>query len=394
MNSSTHALEQREHDIPTTSHSYALAGGLVAVIALFVAAGIVLGGEVQQFVLAGIGHLPFVLLALVGVLGLRHEWARWVTYVLALLLQGLLALFTINYMVLGLIDGPLDTPEALAQSFPPEDVLLLLAMLVLLVLLFSACSAVLLPQGRERIARWLPIDPHNYTHTIALWLVLFITTSAYAQLILLGGQPPLLTAIQTGAISSADLASRSELGQSLDLIYGLIWMLPLAFVAAGWPLKRTLGTALQRLGMVWPSWRQVVFAVVAAVALAFLMGLFGQGLSYIWNFFGWPETDADAFEQLLGGLVSPVGAVVIGITAGLGEELAVRGLLQPRLGILLSNLAFTGVHAYQYSFDALLVVFVLGLLLGVIRSRTNTSTAVIVHAVYNATSVLASLFGW
>jgi membrane protease YdiL (CAAX protease family) len=188
-------------------------------------------------------------------------------------------------------------------------------------------------------------------------------------------------------------AGRSELGQSLSLIYGLIWMLPLAFVAAGWPLKRTLRATLTRLGLVVPTWRQVIFGLLFAFALAVIVGFFGQGISSIWNWFGWPETDTAAFEQLLGGLVSPLGAVVIGVTAGLGEELAVRGLLQPRLGLLLSNLAFTAVHAYQYGFDGLATVFVLGMLLGVVRNRSNTTTAAIVHGTYNALVVLLAMAG-
>jgi len=82
---------------------------------------------------------------------------------------------------------------------------------------------------------------------------------------------------------------------------------------------------------------------------------------------------------------------VIGITAGLGEELAVRGALQPRLGILLSNLFFTSLHALQYNWDSLLVVFVVGLICGLVRKRTNTSTSAIVHGVYNFTLIMLSL---
>jgi membrane protease YdiL (CAAX protease family) len=89
-------------------------------------------------------------------------------------------------------------------------------------------------------------------------------------------------------------------------------------------------------------------------------------------------------------LITPIGAVVIGVTAGLGEEAAVRGILQPRLGIVLSNLLFTGVHAFQYGFDALLVVFALGVVLGIIRRRTNTTVACITHGTYDFILVMFS----
>jgi membrane protease YdiL (CAAX protease family) len=90
--------------------------------------------------------------------------------------------------------------------------------------------------------------------------------------------------------------------------------------------------------------------------------------------------------------MTPVGAVVIGVVAGIGEELAVRGVLQPRLGIWLSNLAFTLAHAFQYHWDALLIVFLLGMVLGVLRQKTNTTVCALVHGTYNCLLVLAALY--
>jgi membrane protease YdiL (CAAX protease family) len=86
------------------------------------------------------------------------------------------------------------------------------------------------------------------------------------------------------------------------------------------------------------------------------------------------------------------GALIIGVTAGISEEMAVRGLLQPRIGLIASNLVFTSVHAGQYGLDGLLVVFLVGLALGIIRSRTNTTTSAITHAVYNFTLVILAVF--
>ena len=91
---------------------------------------------------------------------------------------------------------------------------------------------------------------------------------------------------------------------------------------------------------------------------------------------GWPTTDAAAFKKLLTNLVTPLGAVLIGVTAGVGEEMAVRGLLQPRIGLIASNLVFTSLHAFQYGPDALLSVFLIGLILGIVRARSNTTTSV------------------
>jgi membrane protease YdiL (CAAX protease family) len=106
---------------------------------------------------------------------------------------------------------------------------------------------------------------------------------------------------------------------------------------------------------------------------------------------GWPTTDTAAFEKLLSNLITPLGAVVIGVTAGIGEELMVRGLLQPRFGIVAAALFFTSLHAFQYSLDGLLSVFIIGCILGVVRARSNTTTSAIVHGVYDFVLVMASV---
>jgi len=97
----------------------------------------------------------------------------------------------------------------------------------------------------------------------------------------------------------------------------------------------------------------------------------------------WPQTDMEAFEAFRATYLSPLGAIILGVAAGLGEELVVRGVLQPRLGIWLSNALFTSLHALQYNWDALLVVFGLGMVCGVVRKKANTTTNAIVHGMHN-----------
>ena len=116
-------------------------------------------------------------------------------------------------------------------------------------------------------------------------------------------------------------------------------------------------------------------------------------IARLWEGLGWPRTDTKAFERLMAGLITPLGALVIGVTAGLGEEVAVRGVLQPRLGMLLANLTFTSAHAVQYGWDGLLVVFMVGLALSVLRARTNTTTSAIAHGVYDFILVFAASAG-
>jgi membrane protease YdiL (CAAX protease family) len=135
----------------------------------------------------------------------------------------------------------------------------------------------------------------------------------------------------------------------------------------------------------------VGIGVALGVALA-AIATFGldPAITWLWQAMGWHTTNVAVFGDLMSHVTNPAGAVLIGVTAGIGEEMVVRGLLQPRIGLIGSNLAFTAFHALQYGPDGLLSVFLIGLALGVIRSKSNTTTSAIVHGVYDFTLVMAS----
>jgi len=84
------------------------------------------------------------------------------------------------------------------------------------------------------------------------------------------------------------------------------------------------------------------------------------------------------------------------IVAGVGEELAIRGVLQPRFGIPLSVMVFASLHAYQYAWDGVLSVFLAGLVFALLRERTNTSVCAITHATYDLVlfGLLMAGIGW
>jgi membrane protease YdiL (CAAX protease family) len=93
------------------------------------------------------------------------------------------------------------------------------------------------------------------------------------------------------------------------------------------------------------------------------------------------EADRATIEWMVRDL-SPALAILLGFCAGAGEEIAMRGALQPRLGLALSSVVFAVLHV-QYTWFGMLTVALIGVLLGVIRKRTNTTTAVAVHAAYD-----------
>jgi membrane protease YdiL (CAAX protease family) len=80
-------------------------------------------------------------------------------------------------------------------------------------------------------------------------------------------------------------------------------------------------------------------------------------------------------------LTDPVSAVLVGVAAGVGEEVLFRGALQPRLGIVITTVIFGALHLnYALSFS-LLSVLLVGFALALLRKYTNTTTSIITHSV-------------
>jgi hypothetical protein len=373
--------------------------GLALVGITLIGLGFVVGGEASKFMTVGIQFIPLAVLAALAYAGLKNSVAAAFTYVwLAILMLGMLLLVA-SYTVLGAIKDirlfyewlahPRDV--ALTQVFREDAGAVVLLCIVLMMLVLLISLSMLLRPVRVVLARVIPIDPDNFVHKIALCFLTLVTLGSFLPLIVLGGQPPLLLLINAPA-------PEGSLGQSMDisvrpqdLIYQFVWTIPATFVAAGWPIVRNFKAMLVRLGFVQPTLLQVIGGVLGGVVLA-VVAAFGldPGINQLWRAMGWGTTDVEAFGQLMSQLITPVGAVLIGVTAGVGEELAVRGLLQPRIGLIASNLVFTSLHAFQYGVDALLSVFIVGLILGLIRMRTNTTTSAIVHGVYDFVLVFAS----
>lgn len=365
-----------------------LLGGGAALFLLFFVVGSALGGEPGQLMAASLNALPFAVLAVLAYLGVgRPNWAWIATGSWLLVILAGASLSALGLSIAALAGGPLT--GATAAQLSREDWLrvglIVLGMLAGVV----AGALLLLPPVRRRVARVLPIDPTSFVHAVALVTVVTLSLICLMPLIVLGAPP--FTAIADQL--SGDASGRDDSGQIRDLIYGLIWTIPATFLAVGYGVSRSLPATIQRLGFVRPSLRQVGAALLIALLLVGAVQLLGLGIEWLWGLLGWPVTDNEAFSQLISFAINPLGAVVIGVTAGLGEELAMRGVLQPRLGLLLSNGFFMSLHALQYNWDAMLIVFVVGTACGVVRNRSNTSTAAIVHGVYNFTLIMLASAG-
>lgn len=370
---------------PKVSLGHALALAAFGAIYLVM---LVLGGEFRLFAATGLFAIPFMILV---VLAYRSEsepgLARFLAFGYWVLLTagiGVLAmLLTLAVIALPSLGDITNLDPAEAQSMDVDFSLEQgLRMLATVVALFGAgviSMLCFLPAVRKKFAQFTDIDPQSFVHATALASAFAIMLMSIVPLLAFGG-PPALPILQL-QMAGPDAPDADE--QLRTTFYSFVWALPGTFLAVGYPLRRTLREAQQRLGLVRPTVRQLVLSIVMTGALLGVMPLMGYGIEYLWKALGWPLTDEESIKQLFGFTAGLVGAIVAAVVAGLGEELVFRGVLQPRLGILLPALTFAAVHALQYNFDALVQVLFLGIVFGLIRKRTNTTTSAIIHGGYD-----------
>lgn len=240
----------------------------------------------------------------------------------------------------------------------------------------------LLPPVRRLVARVLPIDPGRTVHLTALHYALFLTSTS----LLL---PVFLPPLEDEAL--LEELSGTMAGGGLSLLWGQAFgFVALAFLGVGLVVARDWREALSRLGLTarydlrwWLGGTAV--ALASSVVVDTLWGRFGsESLEQV------QRLSEALFEPYLqAGLL---GAITIGLSAGLGEEILFRGAIQPRLGLIFTTLLFAVVHTQYTISPALLQVFVVGLILGLARRRANTTTAIGIHATYNLVLALLMIY--
>ena len=339
------------------------------------------GGEAGSFLVASLDVAFFVVLAmLVYLADDRHPAYRWAAVFWLLALVGGVAAAAAGVGVIAIL--PAEVLEG--AEFDPETVDLALAGEVALLLLGVLAAALASLVGlsrrfRVRLARYLPFDPDSLLHTVALVVILALILIPTIPLLATGGPPFLSPQFLDPLLESGDL-----LADTVTLnAYTLFWTIIGSFFIAGACVRRTPREALERLGLVRPAGREVAFAVIAAFALVVAFHFIDPALAALVGFLGLPVTDTGAVNLLFAGTLTIPGIVMASIAAGFGEEVGIRGLLQPRFGIFLPALLFASLHAFQYSWDGLVSVFLAGVAFAYIRRYSNTTTSAITHTVYD-----------
>ena len=219
---------------------------------------------------------------------------------------------------------------------------------------------------RERLSRYLPIDPDNPVHSLALVLAV----------ILFGTQ---VSAVVFTDVLAADLKIPPlNIG---DLLAQEAPFAVIAFAGVGLYIRRSFAASADRLGLVAPAWWHITLALGAAGAF-WVMGEVSLWLSQMYT----PDITTkvqNTSDHLFGALGGPAGIAALALLPGFCEEVLFRGALQPRLGLLATSLLFAAIHTeYGLSFDVA-TIFLIAIGLGLIRRYANTTATITCHVAYN-----------
>lgn len=295
--------------------------------------------------------LPLIITANAAV---GKRWANLVAEILSGVAGGLIALLG----AADLAGAKVLTPAASSDLQVALDVTVMATGL--------AAAAIASRPVRERVARLLPIDPDNPVHALALALTV------------------ILFGIDAAVITFTDVLAAAQAQPPLtiaDLIFDETPFLVFALAGVGLFIRRELPDTGRRLGLVVPTWWQIVVALAAAGAF-FIFVQQVDVLSHAWTPGLAHRLDA-ATNHIFGRLGWPAGTLAIALIPGLCEEMLFRGALQPRIGLLPTALLFTSIHTqYALSLDTA-AVLVIALGLGMLRKYTNTTTSCTCHISYN-----------
>lgn len=318
---------------------------------------------------------PFLFAIILANLAERHKNLRAFQYVYLLLLNGIIAIIGVGSISVGLLSKVSTAGATLPDAFKEVD---WTAAGMALLLGSTIALVCLLPPVRRLAARVFKIDPDSMVHATALSLS---ATAISANLFQMAMYRWMLTPEGLNQLSSAS-----------DSIYADAFVFPLlvlslaALLGVGWLTRRSWPDVVERLGLMLPTLSQLALAV--GVTALLIVAAFGADRL-------WTAIDATSQKEV-GSIMSALmrnvngvsGAFAIGITASIGEELFFRGAYQKRMGIFMAALLFASFHTQYFISIATLLIFVIGLVLGVLRQKTTLAVCILVHFLYNFASVL------
>ncbi|UXM85249.1 CPBP family intramembrane glutamic endopeptidase [Methanococcus aeolicus] len=166
-----------------------------------------------------------------------------------------------------------------------------------------------------------------------------------------------------------------------------------AFMGIGFGTRRSLKQCINRLGVGAPKILYIIFGLVGIFIINFLVWelpiyltdlISPQIKNAVVNTLINQSYSVDSAVQAMKEAIPSLYEVIIMVVVvGVSEELLFRGALQPRFGNLYTSLLFSVLHFQYLSILAFVNVFLISYLFGIIKNRTNTSTTILIHMIYD-----------
>ncbi len=174
------------------------------------------------------------------------------------------------------------------------------------------------------------------------------------------------------------------------LVLNFIPQLLIPVLGVGLFLRRGWRQTLDRLGLKKPSLLGVGVAIISTMGLVFTLMV----ISFIWLQAVGEETfnrQTQASDALAESINTLGLAFMVAFTAGVGEEIAFRGALQPIFGFWFASVMFVIGHTQYTLTPAALIILLVTLTFGLIRKYLDTTTSIMTHFLYNFTILAFAL---
>ena len=165
-----------------------------------------------------------------------------------------------------------------------------------------------------------------------------------------------------------------------------------AALGVGYPMRRNERQTFARLGLRLPERTDLLFGIGGGVALLIVVILGG----ILWQLFVTPESFAEqtAFAREFAAAFHNLPLILaLAALSAVSEEVLFRGALQPIFGLGATSVFFALFHT-QYGYTpSLLLLFIVGAGLGMLRQRYSASAAIIAHFTFNFLQLAGSMGG-
>ena len=134
-----------------------------------------------------------------------------------------------------------------------------------------------------------------------------------------------------------------------ELWSSLVGFVILALGSTGFLIQRDLRQTLRRLGLGPVRLEHLGIAGIGVYGL-FVVNSFAEWMQH--SYFPRMYDEDQRINALIAGQLTGPQALLLGLSAGIGEEISMRGALQPKLGLVLTSLLFAGLHGTRGSASA------------------------------------------